>query len=122
MTEEGAHAVADPAIDYAALARALMAEGLPARVAAELKPHLAAAAELLTRDELARALRVSPQTVDRRTREGMPVVYVGDLPRFDLAKCREWFANEGAQKRGAPAPLSGDAMLRTITPRSRGKG
>jgi uncharacterized protein (DUF2342 family) len=111
-------------IDYEALARALMRQGLPSALAAELKPHVAAAnqtappVELLTRDELAHALRVSPQTIDRRVREGMPTEYVGDLPRFDLAACRAWLAANAKPGRRSKDGDSDDGLLRSIRPLS----
>ena len=102
--------MAEPAIDYTELARALIREGLPGALAAQLHLHLAgaphaAATELLTKDDLGRALKVSPQSLNRLVAKGMPVVYVGDLPRYDLAACRAWLA---AQER-PPTRRSGSS-------------
>lgn len=109
-------------LDYGALARALLAEGLAGALAAELRPAVSPPAKLLTRDELAHALSVSPQTVDRRVRKGMPVEYVGDLPRFELAKCRTWLASQGSDHRPLDVAVGEEHLLRSITPRSRKAG
>lgn len=54
--------------------------------------------QLLTKNELASLLKVSPATVTRSVRRGMPVEHVGDLPRFDAAACRAWLrAQTGSQ-------------------------
>ena len=97
-------------IDYTRLARALIEGGLATAIADALRPHLAAlplapATDLLTKDELAHALKVSPQTVSRALTKGLPVEYVGDLPRFDLGACRTWLA---AQER-PPTRRSGSS-------------
>lgn len=87
-----------------------------ARLAAELAPLVADAlvargiggtrSELMTRDDLARALRVAPQTIDRMRRAGMPNEYIGDLPRFDLAACRSWAAEQATTShRVRPPPV-----------------
>ena len=47
--------------------------------------------ELVTREELARALRVSVPTIDRMRREGMPDVSLGPrLLSFRLSECLAW--------------------------------
>jgi hypothetical protein len=64
--------------------------------------RLAAAAErapaLLDRKGLARALGVSPATIDRMRADGMPELRVCDAPRFELARALEWLRerNEAA--------------------------
>lgn len=62
------------------------------RVAEILRPTLAPpAAPLLTKAELAQAWRVTPATIDRMVRRGMPVERVtNDAPRFDRAACDAW--------------------------------
>ncbi|MDP9037367.1 MAG: hypothetical protein M3O50_21425, partial [Myxococcota bacterium] len=50
-------------------------------------------------------LAVSLATLDRLTREGMPIAaHVGDARRFDLEACRAWLAVRG--KRPTKAPKS----------------
>jgi hypothetical protein len=61
---------------------------------------------LRTKRELAMALGVSVSTIDRLTREGMPVAaHVGDARRYDVAACRAWLGARG--KRPTTAPRSG---------------
>jgi hypothetical protein len=76
-------------------------------VADLLRPALAPTSALLTKEELAQTLRVSAQTIDRQVRAGMPVEYVGDLPRFDLAACRAWLATRPKKER-PPATVADD--------------
>jgi hypothetical protein len=45
---------------------------------------------LLDRSGLAQALGVGTSTVDRFRREGCPVLWVGDSPRFELEPCMAW--------------------------------
>jgi hypothetical protein len=45
---------------------------------------------LMDRSGIGRALGVSPTTVDRLRREGLPCVLIGDSPRFIVASCIEW--------------------------------
>jgi phage terminase Nu1 subunit (DNA packaging protein) len=41
---------------------------------------------------------VSASTIDRLTREGLPIAaIVGDARRFDLAACREWLASRASR-------------------------
>lgn len=47
-------------------------------------------AALLDRNALARALGVSPSSVARLRRDGMPCVMIGDAPRFELDACLAW--------------------------------
>jgi|CZKU01.1.fsa_nt_gi hypothetical protein len=65
---------------------------------------------LLAKRELARKLGVSPSTVDRLTRDGLPIAaHVGDARRFDLAACRAWLAARG--KKATKAPASARAVV-----------
>ncbi len=57
------------------------------------------ASRLLDRSELALAFDVSPGFVDKLRRQGMPCLYLGDSPRFELEPCLGWLR---AQKRAAP--------------------
>jgi hypothetical protein len=50
---------------------------------------------LLDRNGLARMLSIGIGTVDRLRREGCPVVWLGDSPRFELAPCIEWLRARG---------------------------
>lgn len=45
---------------------------------------------LLDRTGVARALGVGTSSVDRFRSEGMPVVWIGDVPRFELDPCLDW--------------------------------
>jgi len=54
---------------------------------------------LLDRAGLARTLDVGITTVDRLRREGMPALWLGDSPRFEVAACLEWLRTRG---RGQP--------------------
>jgi hypothetical protein len=58
---------------------------------------------LLSKAALAKRLDVSIATVDRLTREGLPVAaHVGDGRRYDLAACRAWLATRGKRPTKAP--------------------
>jgi hypothetical protein len=62
---------------------------------------------LLAKGALAKRLDVSPSTVDRLTREGMPVAsYVGDARRYDVAACRAWLAARGRKPTRAAKPAN----------------
>lgn len=52
---------------------------------------------LLTRAELADALRVSQGMIDVLRRRGMPFRKIGDSPRFELGKCLDWIDTDQAQ-------------------------
>jgi len=39
---------------------------------------------------IAQRLGIGITTVNRLRREGMPCVFIGDSPRFDLAECLRW--------------------------------
>jgi hypothetical protein len=45
---------------------------------------------LLDRAGLANALGCSLPHVDKLRRQGMPCIRLGDVPRFELARCLEW--------------------------------
>jgi hypothetical protein len=84
-------------LDYNELARALIGEGLAAAIAAQMAP--APPEALLTKAELAGRWNVTPPTIDRMVRAGMPVEYVTpDAPRFDRAACDAW-------RKARPAPV-----------------
>jgi phage terminase Nu1 subunit (DNA packaging protein) len=56
--------------------------------------------ELVTREELARIMRVSVPTVDRMRRDGMPhITYGRRLVRFRVADAMRWA--EGKQRKAA---------------------
>lgn len=59
---------------------------------------------LLTTDELARELRISGRTIARLRGEGLPTIWIGDSPRFELGPVIEWL-----RKRDAPAATLGGA-------------
>lgn len=77
-----------------------LVDGLAERIAGILGSAASAPEGLLTRDELAMRLRVSPVTIDRQVRDGMPREYIGDLPRFDYQACRAWLRE---RERTAPS-------------------
>lgn len=45
---------------------------------------------LLDRSGIARALGVGTSTIDRLRRAGMPCLFLGDAPRFELEQCLAW--------------------------------
>jgi hypothetical protein len=49
---------------------------------------------LLDRAGIAQQLGVGIGTVDRLKREGLPCVFIGDSPRFELAECLAWIRRE----------------------------
>jgi phage terminase Nu1 subunit (DNA packaging protein) len=53
---------------------------------------------LLTQSQLAEQLQIHERTVFALRREGMPVVMIGDSPRYELAPCLAWLR---ARKAGA---------------------
>ena len=57
---------------------------------------------LLDRVGLARALDISPATVDRLRRQGCPMIRIGDSPRFELTACLEWL------RRSQPEPTGNE--------------
>jgi len=46
--------------------------------------------ELMTRETLALKLKVDPRTIYNLQKKGLPVVWVGDLPRYDYKEVRKW--------------------------------
>jgi post-segregation antitoxin (ccd killing protein) len=108
------------------------------RVVAKLLPRLGGAAPtpLLTKTELAEHLRVREAQIDRFVRRGMPRETVGTVPRFDLAACRAWVA-ENARPRAEAAsgpppavpsprasvagPSGGGAPIPGVTPIGRAR-
>lgn len=64
----------------------------------QTKPVIAA--DLLTPDELAAQLRVSPQFVYKRSRRGakdpLPVIRVGRVLRFSAAAVADWLARQSS--------------------------
>lgn len=58
------------------------------RVLVEQREDVAPA--LLDRSGIGRTLGISPSTVDRLRREGLPCVLIGDSPRFLAAECVSW--------------------------------
>ena len=100
MTERAplAEAVAGVLADalVIALRRPDVVEALRGLTAAPELPTEKPDGALLTKRELAEALSVSCSTVDRLTREGLPIAaHVGDGRRYDLATCRAWRGARG---------------------------
>lgn len=50
---------------------------------------------LVSRQEMARALGVGVDTLDKLRREGMPEILVGDMPRFHSATVLAWLQSRG---------------------------
>lgn len=51
---------------------------------------------LLDRNGIARALGVGISMIDRFRREGCPVIWIGDSPRFELEPCLAWLRQRSA--------------------------
>lgn len=64
-------------------------------LAVKLAPPTVFETRSLTRDQAAKALRVSKSTLDRAVRRGAPVHHVGKRRRFDLDELRGWFEARG---------------------------
>lgn len=56
---------------------------------------------LLDRATIARRLGIGTSTVDRLRREGMPVVWIGESPRFEADACVAWLRDHSQQRPGA---------------------
>lgn len=76
--------------------RALVREQVEAALATQREAD--AAPLLLDRRQMARALSVGVDTLDRLRREGCPEITVGDMPRFDIASVIAWLRD---RERGA---------------------
>ena len=72
--------------------RSLVAEVVQAAVDDVARPPLPA---LLDREQIAAQLGCSLPTIDRLRREGMPTVFLGEAPRFELAMCLDWLRQRG---------------------------
>jgi phage terminase Nu1 subunit (DNA packaging protein) len=55
---------------------------------------------LLNREQLAGRLQCSIRHTYRLQRQGMPIVLVGNSPRFDYDEILEWLSNTANQKGG----------------------
>lgn len=57
--------------------------------------------ELMTRKELARQLKVAPETITRWTKQGLPALYIGKIrevakgarPRYVFSQVIKWLEN-----------------------------
>jgi hypothetical protein len=56
---------------------------------------------LFDRGGIAQQLGVGTTTVDRLRREGLPCVYLGDCPRFELAECLAWIRSRSVDADGS---------------------
>lgn len=74
-----------------------LVQGAVARALAE---HAGAPA-LLDRTGLARALSCSPSTVDTLRKRGLPTVFVGESPRFELSSVIAWLKIDDELDRSA---------------------
>ncbi len=52
----------------------------------------------LTQAELAEVWQVSERTLYSLRADGLPVIWIGESPRFDLAACEEWAKARGAAR------------------------
>jgi hypothetical protein len=66
---------------------------------AEHQPSAPAPA-LFDRTGIAQRLGLGTTTVDRLRRDGMPCVFIGDSPRFELAECLAWIRGRNALSEG----------------------
>ncbi len=56
--------------------------------------------DLMTRKSIAIYLHVSEKTIQRMENNGLPVIKIGDLSRYDLSKVIKWIEeNKGITKR-----------------------
>ena len=112
---------ADPLAALLGLIREAARQGTADALAAA-EPRHSAPAALLTKQELAAALAISPGQVDRLVRRGaLPFVPVGDHKRFDLAAVLSELGNHEVRVAAAPKPSTGAASsgVRLLT---RGTG
>lgn len=49
--------------------------------------------DLLTRKSLSLKMQVSERTIKRYESKGMPVLYIGKLPRYNYQDVLSWFIN-----------------------------
>jgi hypothetical protein len=52
---------------------------------------------LLTREGLAKAFACSPGHIDALRKRGLPTLWLGDAPRFDLVAVLDWLRTENAR-------------------------
>ena len=55
--------------------------------------------EFVTRKHLADLLEVSPSTIIRMEKQGLPVHYIGDLPRYVYEDVKEWIFKQQKKAR-----------------------
>ena len=53
---------------------------------------------LLTRQQAAQALGISPSTLQKLQADGLPSVRIGESPRFELDRCLEWLRDRTRQR------------------------
>lgn len=58
-------------------------------------------AALLTREQLGAALGCSPSMVDKLRKQGMPAVWLGASPRFEVQDCLGWLRAGGAAEKAS---------------------
>lgn len=66
------------------------------------------AAPLLLKAELATRLRVTPRTIENRTREGMPSIRVGSAVRYDYDQVLAWLKEPRKRSAGQRRPRTDD--------------
>lgn len=73
--------------------RALVREELEARAKADNEQPA-----LLDTRQAARALGVCTKTLSALRKRGMPCVFIGDIPKFDVADCIDWLKRNPQKK------------------------
>jgi hypothetical protein len=87
------HAGSAPAFTLTAAELSLMIErAVAAGMAAAKDERLGP--ELLSRNAIARAIGCSAAQVDKLRKSGMPTERVGQVPRFRVAACMAWIAEQ----------------------------
>jgi hypothetical protein len=94
-----------------------LADQIAIRVAERLKapaPAPVRSPALLSKSELAHALRRSSPTIDRWAKQGMPFHDMGSYRLYDLSACREWVARR--PRPGRPAKVAPPTPSSTLPP------
>ncbi len=81
-----------------------------ARMRAELEKKPPEREPLLSKSDLAGELRVSPATVDRLVRQGLPFIQIGGGKRFRHSDALAWLEEHKRAAAAIPAPPRDDLM------------
>lgn len=71
---------------------------LPGALAEALDANKSSLPQLATREQCAKALNISTRSLDTLRSQGLPVVWVLDSPRFDVAEVVTWLREKGASE------------------------